>query len=136
MGDDCTVPNATLLKFEDGTMLSAFLKTVEKYVPHMSLKQHTIWVVENDDRPIAFLDGEMGTDSYIEVLAIEDIPVKELADRRIYCRYFYDFQGYLNTELSSFINDEWKKAHPECRTLLDCVKAYYDLPVSERWGWS
>ena len=97
-------------------------------------------MLENDKSAqkgeIAFLDGEMGTDSYIEVLAIEDIPVKELADRRIYCRYFYDFQGYLNTELSSFINDEWKKAHPECRTLLDCVKAYYDLPVSERWGWS
>ncbi|MCR4791766.1 MAG: hypothetical protein K5871_03385 [Lachnospiraceae bacterium] len=132
-GDDCTAPNAAELFYTEDTKLSYFLNTVSAYVPGFSEKQHTIWAIENEGHPIAFLESD-GKRSYAGILAIDDIPVKEINDQRIYCRYFFDFQGQLCTPLKAFINDSWKASHPGCSTLLDYVKAYYELPVEDRWG--
>ncbi len=131
-GDDCNAPNAEELPYTKDMKLSSFLWTVEKYVPHFSPEQHTIWAIENLSEPIAFLESDR-THSYA-CTPVNNIMVKDIKEQRIFCRYFYAYRGRLCSELNNFVTPEWEAAHPESVTLLDYVKAYYDLPVEDRRG--
>lgn len=130
IGDDCTAPNSKYILFENGISLSSLLSQIAQYVPDYSGRQHTIWGIEHNRVPIAFLECDEHNE-YKCILAHNDISADFLNEGKIYCRYFFDYRGNLSTNLINIrVSD-----HSGARALLDRVKAYYALPESERWGW-
>ena len=128
MGDDATAPNAKNFSFESDMMLSDFLDEVAESIPLRFNGQHTIWCVENNKRPIALLEADEAG-NYTKELLIEDLFLKDMVRKEIYCRYFYDYQGSLCSSLSQYIDGKWKDKFPECKTLSDKVKALYGMKV-------
>lgn len=130
MGDDCTAPNGKYIYFESGIMLSELLLKIAKYVPDYSGRQHTIWGIEHNGVPIAYLECDEHS-KYKGILAIDDIPADSLDEEKLYCRYFFCF----HESLSSNLRNLCKSDHPNTNALMKYIKAYYELPESERWGW-
>ena len=133
-GDDCTAPNGETLSFKSGIMLSELMNVVAKYVPKFSDKQHTIWGIECDGKLIAFLESS-GSGAYKGFLAVEDTLADVMQEKEIYCRYFFDFQGNLSSNLNAVSDMDSKNKRLGANGLLGIVKAYYELPVDKRWGW-
>ena len=128
MGDDANAPNARNLSFDSGMMLSEFLDVIAGNIPLRFYGQHTIWGVENDGHPVALLETDVNG-NYTNELLIEDILLKDLNSKEVYCHYFYDYKGNLCSSLSHYEDGKWKDNHPECRTLSDKVKAFYQLEI-------
>lgn len=114
MGDDCNAPNAKYLDYATDELLSEFMDAVAGYVPSM---KDVVWSVVCKDKTIAYLifDEDAG---YEYELAVSDIRVSELAEKKIYCRYYY------NGKLFDYRIKPPVDRYPECRTLLEKVKAY------------
>lgn len=114
MGDDCNAPNAKYLDYATDELLSEFMDAVAGYVPSM---KDVVWSVVCKDKTIAYLifDEDAG---YEYELAVSDIRVSELAEKKIYCRYYY------NGKLFDYRIKPPVDMYPECRTLLEKVKAY------------
>ena len=131
IGDDCTAPNGQFIIFESGTSLSTLLLRIGQYVPNYSGRQHTIWGIEYKEKPIAFIECDEHS-GYKYMLNIDDILADTLNEEKIYCRYFYDYNGSLSSNISNIlclVGEQKEYA------LLDYVKAYYELPKDKRWGW-
>ena len=126
MGDDVTAPNAKDLSVDSDMRLSGLLHVVADSIPLRFDGQHTIWGIENDKRPVALLETDPAG-HYTNDLLIEDIFLKDLEKKELYCRYFYNYQGWLCSSLSYYIDGKPMDAHPECMTLSEKVKAYYGL---------
>lgn len=114
MGDDCNAPNARELNYASNEYLSEFMDSVAKYVPSM---KNVVWSVACKDRTIAYLIFDEN-EEYKYELAVPDMKVSELDGKKIYCRYYhkgtlFDYKVQPPIEL-----------YPECKTLLDKVKAY------------
>lgn len=114
MGDDCNAPNAKYLDYATDELLSEFMDAVAGYVPSM---KDVVWSVVCKDKTIAYLifDEDAG---YEYELAVSDIRVSALAEKKIYCRYYY------NGKLFDYRIKPPVDMYPECRTLLEKVKAY------------
>ncbi len=126
MGDDATAPNARDLSFSPDMLLSELLNVIAESIPIRFNGQHTIWGVENDKRPVALLETDV-EGHYSYELLIEDMLLRDMERRDVYCRYFYDYKGNLCSHLSQYVDGSWKDIHPECMTLSDKVKAFYGL---------
>lgn len=126
MGDDVTAPNAKDLRFDSGMRLSDLLPVVADNIPLRFDGQHTIWSIENDNRPVALLETDPAG-HYTSELLMENSFLKDLEKKEIYCRYFYFYQGRLCSRLSNYIDGRPVDAHPECMTLSEKVKARYGL---------
>ena len=126
MGDDVTAPNAKDLSFDSNLRLSDLLSVVADSIPLRFDGQHTIWCIENDKRPLALLETDPAG-HYTNELLMENIFLKDLEKKEIYCRYFYNYQGRLCSSLSYYVDGKPVDAHPECMTLSEKVKACYGL---------
>ena len=126
MGDDVNAPNAKDLRFDPDMLLSEFLHLIAESIPVCFDNQHTVWCVVNGKRPVALLETDT-EGHYTDELLIEDLLVKDLGSKEIYCRYFYEYKGNLCPSLSSYVDGKWKDDYPEYSTLSDKVKAYYGL---------
>lgn len=114
MGDDCNAPNARYLDYAANELLSEFMDSVAGYVPSM---RDVVWSVVCKDKTIAYLIFDEN-DGYEYELAIPDMRVSELAEKKIYCRYYYE------RKLFDYKIKPPVEMYPECKTLLEKVKAY------------
>ena len=115
MGDDCNAPNARDLEYETNELLSEFMDSVARYVPTM---ENVVWsVVASQGQAIAYLIFDEDA-SYKYELAIPDMKVSELAEKRIYCRYYY------KGKLFDYSTEPPTEMYPECKTLLEKVKEH------------
>lgn len=109
MGDDCMVPNAKELSYEQGELISEFMSTVASYVPNM---RNVVWAIYNEREVLGYLIfDENGIWTY--ELEIDDTFVSSLLNKNIFCRYFHS---------GKFTNIIDKEKYSECKTLLDKVK--------------
>ena len=127
MADDCMAPNSKTLTFESSCQLQEVLSALGNYVPKFSGKQHTIWGIECDGVPIAFLESNGG--GYRGITTGKNLTSEKLNNKKIYCRYFFDCGGSLSSNLSAFCKSTGKGS------LSNMVRSYYKQPESERWGW-
>lgn len=114
MGDDCNAPNEKYLDYAADELLSEFLTSVAQYVPSM---RDVVWSIVCRGETIAYLvfDEDCGCEYE---LAVSDMRVAELAEKKIYCRYYY------RRKLFDYRSKPPAEMYPECRTLLEKVKAY------------
>lgn len=114
MGDDCNAPNAEYLDYTTNELLSEFMDSVARYVPCM---KDVVWSVTCKDKTIAYLifDENAG---YEYELAISDMRVSELTEKKIFCRYYYE------SKLFDYRTKPPVEMYPECKTLLEKVKAH------------
>jgi len=124
MGDDATAPNARIIGYGPDTRLSQILGEIAANIPTVFSNQHTIWAIENNKCPIAYI--ESNASGHITThLAATDMLISALDNNKVFCRYFYEYQGSLCSKLCKYDDGKWKPNHPECATLLEHVKMYY-----------
>lgn len=114
MGDDCNAPNAKDLYYASNERLSDFMDSVSRYVPSM---RNVVWSIECKDKVIAYLIFDENANCKYE-LAISDMEVSRLVEKKIYCRYYYE------RKLFDYRTNPPVDLYPECKTLLEKVKAH------------